>query len=450
MDAHNEEVTVYYISPLDFVTYLLEKAPEVLLGGHFKETDGKQQLESFWDNYEKIHPSHVLFQENHEHRSRSNTLCLSFHGDEGRGLKKGNTAILMMESNLGLETCENYHKKRRLDQCQHCCLRQRCSKRFKVNSGYMTQKDSSYDPVPASFETHNTKLNSFLTKYVLAALPNSLYKETNALEIVIQKISADFRLLFERGVVIRGQPWFAAVTGLKGDLKWYEKIACLERCFNKQLGSGLAMCHECGAGTPEKPFEDFQHYPAWGTSLFCQRPWGENSPDISEIPFDAAKPEMILRRDIFHNTKVGLLRDYVGSSILILVRLGYFNDQDPGSSNSRDACLDRAHAHFYFFCKTITGKRAALQSFSASFLNAKTQSDYGWISSKGSDTTLLVRWLKVLSEALMNDPIDPAHLMLLKHMNLAAQCVLGWQQVLYSHGNWLPRHCAMVVLPRVS
>jgi hypothetical protein len=261
IDAHNEEVIVYYISPLDFVTYLLEKAPEVLLGGHFNETDGKQQLESFWDNYEKIHPSHVLFQENHEHRSRSNTLCLSFHGDEGRGLKKGNTAILMMESNLGLETSDNYHSKRRLDQCQQCCLRQRCSKRFKVNSGYMTQQERSYDAVPASFETHNTKLNSFLTKYVLAALPNSLYKETNALEVVIQKICADFRLLFERGVVIRGQPWFAAVTGLKGDLKWYEKIAC----WNDASTNSLVLAWQCAMNVVQEPRKN--HLKTFNTTL---------------------------------------------------------------------------------------------------------------------------------------------------------------------------------------
>ena len=369
VDAHNETVMVYYISPLDFVKYLLEKTPEVVLGGHFNEHDGKQQLQAFWDNYEQCHPTHMLFQENHAERVKSNCLALSFHGDEGRGLKKGNTAIVMFESNLGVDTGLNYHKKRRMDQCQECYLRKSSAKWFKTNMGYRKQHDN-YHACPTSFETHNTKCNSFLTKYVMAALPNSLYKESNALDTVIKNICDDFRVLFETGVVVRGERWFAAVTGLKGDLRWYEKIAKLKRCFSRQLGEGLEMCHECGAGSAEKPFEDWSHTPSWGTSIFEKRPW-EEEPDIVRIPFEpqGGKAEMVLRRDLFHNSKVGLLRDFIGSMILLLVKLGYFNDTD--SSNERGACLERAHAHFYWFCKTIVGRKAALRSFTTSFLNAK-------------------------------------------------------------------------------
>ena len=382
---------------------------------------------------------------------RSNTLCVSFHGDEGRGLKKGNTAILMFESNIGVETAENMLKKRRLDNVCDCKLNHSTAKRFRTNSGYMPANVRNSDAVPASYETHNTKSNSFLTKFRLAALPNSLCKETDALDVVIEKISQDFRLLFEEGLQVKGQPYFVGVTGLKGDLKWYEKIAGLKRCFNRQIGSGLEMCHECGAGTPEKPFEDFGHDPSWGNSLYQQRPWDE-PPSIAMIPFepedDRGKPEMVLRRDIFHNSKVGILRDYVGSSILLLVKLGYWNSEDPNESNRREICLERVHASFLFWQKTV-GKRAALRSFTPSFLNAKTQSDFGWISSKGSDTTLLVKWLAIASQGFLNDPVDPSHLRMLKHMNLSARCVLGWQKVLYSHGNWLRRHCAMAVYQHI-
>lgn len=451
LDGNEDTVMVHYISPIDFIGFLLEKAPELLFGGNESHAQGGQQLKSFWDNYEKFHPTHRLFQEVHPHRTRSNTLCVSFHGDEGRGLKKGNTAILMFESNIGVETAENMLKKRRLDNVCDCKLNHSTAKRFKTNSGYMPANVRNSDAVPASYETHNTKSNSFLTKFCLAALPNSLCKETDALDVVIEKVSQDFRLLFEEGLQVKGQPYFVGVTGLKGDLKWYEKIAGLKRCFNRQIGSGLEMCHECGAGTPAKPFEDFGHDPSWGNSLYQQRPWDE-PPSIAMIPFepedDRGKPEMVLRRDIFHNSKVGILRDYVGSSILLLVKLGYWNSEDPNESNRREICLERAHASFLFWQKTVV-KRAALRSFTPSFLNAKTQSDFGWISSKGSDTTLLVKWLAIASQGFLNDPVDPSHLRMLKHMHLSARCVLGWQKVLYSHGNWLRRHCAMAVYQHI-
>ena len=445
LDGNEDTVLVHYISPIDFIKYLLEKAPELVFGGHTSPQQGGKQLASFWGNYEKWHGTHRLFLENHPERSLENTLCISFHGDEGRGLKKGNTAILMFESNLGVETADNITKKRRLDKDCGCVPKHNYAKRFKLSSGL----GYSAQPVLASYESYNTKCNSFLTKFCLAALPNSLCKETDALNVVIDKICQDFRSLFEEGVEINGTQFFAAVTGLKGDLKWYEKIAGLKRCFNRQIGSGLAMCHECGAGTQALPFEDHGHSPIWGNSLYPERPW-EQSPSIAMIPFEpeGGKPEMILRRDIFHNSKVGILRDYVGSSILLLVKLGYWNSDDPNESNRRETCLERAHSSFLFWQKTV-GKRAALRSFTPTFLNAKTQSDFGWISSKGSDTTLLVKWLLVATRGFLNDPMDPSHTQVLNHMNQAAACVLGWQNVLYSHGNWLARHCGILVYQHI-
>lgn len=213
------------------------------------------------------------------------------------------------------------------------------------------------------------------------------------------------------------------------------------------------MCHECGAGVPSKPFEDYARNPSWGGSIYQRRPWRENEePTITLIPFEpldeTGKPEMILRRDLFHNTKAGILRDYVGSSILLLVKLGYFKDQTPGSSNARPVCLNRAHSNFLLWSKTV-GKRAALRSFTETFLNVKTQTDFGWISSKGSDTTLLVKRLGVLSRGFMNDPVAPSHVEALKHMHLASLRIQGWQRALYSHGNWLPRHCAMFVYQEI-
>ena len=448
MDANEENVLVSYISPKSFVRFLLEKATELVMGGVRSLEQGRSQLEAFWSNYENFHPTHRLFKESHPARSKRNTLAVCFHGDEGRGKKKGNTAVLMFESCLGVGTASNIREKRRHDLCDECCLKASGAKRFKTSIGYMESASVPDNPPACSFQEHNTKNNSYLTKFVLGVLPNELYKKTNGLEILLDRICQDFKDLFENGLEVNGEKWFVAMTGLKGDLRWYEKIANLERCFNKQIGSGLQMCHECEAGSPQLPWEDASHFPCWGVHLYQNRPWHQ-TPSVATIPFEPAEseggqPERILRRDIFHNTKMGLLRDFAGSTVLLLIYLGYFRDPDPGVSNARDVCLARAHRHFYLFC-TSTGGKAALRSFTPVFFNAKTQTEFGWINAKGSDVTLLIKWIAVLSQGLLNDPLDQAHIPTLKRIYLGAVCVRTWQRILYQHGLWLPRHCAMTV-----
>lgn len=445
IDQNQEEVTITYISPVSFVRFLLMHAPELLMGGVIAQNEGSRHLEDFWRNYRHSHPTHRLFQENHPVRRPANTIPACFHGDEGRGKEKGNTVVMMFEACLGVGTAENIRHKRRNDQCNDCYLRDSCAKRFKTTEGNMTVACDAR-PVPLSAcQAHNTKNNSYLTKFVLSVLPNDFYKFGNALEVVLTKICEDFRYLFEEGVSVHNKTWFLGLTGLKGDLKWYEKIANLHRCFNKQCGAGLQMCHECEAGTPQYPWEDGSHHPVWGNVLYQSRPWNQ-TPIIVNIPFEppGGAPEKILRRDLFHNTKVGLLRDFVASSILLLIFLGYFKDGRPGVSNKIDVCLERAHRSFYLFCRT-TQSKAGLRSFTPTFLNYKKSTCYGWINAKGSDVTLLIKWLCVWVGGLLNDPLDPEHVPTLRRIYLGAMCVKTWQNILYSHGCWLHRHCGMVV-----
>ena len=414
------------------------------MGGVQSLSEGCQHLKEFWNSYERFHPSHRLFQESHAVRTRANTIPMCLHGDEGRGKKKANTAIIMLEACLGMATAANIMSNTSFDYCSECDLRNSCAKRFKTNSGRMKPNALSQPPTLCGYQAHNTKDHSYLTKFVLSVLPNDLYKFGNALDLVLERICKDLQHLFEHGVTINNKTFYVGVTGLKGDLKWYEKIACLHRCFNKQCGSQLQMCHECEAGQGI-PWEDASHFPAWMNVRFQSRPWLQ-TPIIESIPFEQAggAPERILRRDLFHNTKVGLLRDYVGSAILLLIHMGYFHDQGQGVSNRRDVCLERAHRTFFLFCRT-TKRKAGLRSFTPTFLNAKKSTDYGWINAKGSDVTLLVKWIHVWVGGLARDPLHADHLPTLRRIHLAAGCVKTWQRILYNHGCWLNRHCGMVV-----
>lgn len=441
-DKLGHDVVVSYIKPRDFIRFLLMKAPELLMGGFVALEAGRAQLKAFWDSYENLHPTHRLFQNPHPVRSRSNTLALAMHGDEGRGKKRNNTCVIMLEACLGVDTAQNYRNNTRFDQCDECNLRSPCAKRFKTNPGF--QVEAPHDP---AFQSHNTRNNSFLTKFVMSVLPGELYKETGALDEVLKRICHDLKDLFETGISIGDQGWYVALTGLKGDLRWFEKISNLHRCFNKQTArTGLQMCHECEAGGSSMPWEDASHSPCWANHLYKSRPWIV-PPTILAIPFEpmdaSGKPEMILRRDLFHNSKMGILRDYIASTLLFLIALGYFREQGPGISNARDVCLARAFRHFHLFCKTV-GSQPGLRSFTPTFFNAKTQDDFGWINAKGSDVTMLVRWIAILTAGLLNDPLSHDHIPLLKRMYKAAMCVGTWQHILYNHGCWLSRHCAMV------
>ena len=436
---------VPFLGPKSWVKFLLEKAPELVLGGCRDKDDGRSHLKAFWTAYEKEHPTHCLFSQQSEVRSLSNTLCLALHGDEGRGLKKSNTTILMLETCLGLDSGSNMHRKRSMCDCSECEVSPDTAKRFRLPTGLPRPTS----PNVCCFQTTNLKHNSFLTKYVLAVIPR---KESSLLDKILLECTRELKSLFEEGVTLEnGERWFASITGLKGDLKWFvEKVGNLEMCFNKQLALNTHMCHECLAGVNQYPFEDAAFRPAWGPTIFKERPFSV-LPIVCHIPFEKdftpndfaatrnVPCERVFRRDIFHNTKVGILRDFVGSTVMVLCKLKYFNED--GQSNSRETVLGRAYDHFNFFCKT-TNRTAALRSFTATFFNAPTWDAFPWVSSKGSDTSLLLAWIHVLSAGLIHDPKSPQHVNLLRYINKAAGSARTFLRISYSHGLWLSKRCA--------
>ena len=79
----------------------------------------------------------------------------------------------------------------------------------------------------------------------------------------------------------------------------------------------------------------------------------------------------------------------------------------------------------------------------------KKKKQYGWVSCKGSDSTLLIRWLKVFVQGLLFDPIAPEHIPTLKRIQCAATSALACQNLLYQHGAFLHRHCAAVLYQEI-
>ena len=96
-----------YISPLDLFQYLMEKNPEVMVGGLGSASERAQNLRTFWHCYKLHSGDHDVFAEYGNGASGSgldNIIPIAWHGDEGRGKRRGNTVCVSMEAVIGVET----------------------------------------------------------------------------------------------------------------------------------------------------------------------------------------------------------------------------------------------------------------------------------------------------------------------------------------------------------
>ena len=428
-----EELVLPYLSPLKLIPHLLERAPEILMGG-CDTVEGQRLLSTFWSTYRECHPTHTVFQEHAD--SLSTVLPLAVHGDEGRGVRKGNTCLLTVESVLGMATKSNMDSGAHYAACK-CCS----TAGLDMSKQVLTKQPLSAAPPLAAQQAHNICGHPFLNKLLIFMMPTKLAKDVDLLLGFIEHISKELKQLFFEGVYARGRFWHGAVVGLKGDMVWFKKIGRLNRCFSN-LAHDACMCHECLAGTLRQPYEDLREQPSWSRSIFAARPWGLQGPSFAAVPYDREHPEKIMQRDTFHNTKIGIYRDFVGSTVLLLCELGYWHDSD--HSNAREHLLNRAHGSFKMYCLAVH-RPAALHSFSTSNFNVPTKAKYAWISSKGSDTILLMEWLAVQTRAFLNDSVDPSHAEVLETMNRAARAGNDWMKALYKHGIFQSRQCALAL-----
>ena len=419
---HSDEHQVHYLAPHDIFSYLLKNAPELLFGGISDFEVAKRHLQCFWDCYKKDHATHEVYK--HEQLgtlSLNQTIPILCHGDEGRGVRKGNTTVVSVESVFGLDsyTSDCYNS-------MPCC-------------------SGTDEALLCDFQNINLRFHSFLTKYLVFALPGKVYKGTKVLEGLLRVIFQDLRACFYEGIKIGNQYWNFACIGLKGDLQWHLKVGALERSFARLSWKTDKMCcHECLAGSSQRPFEDLSAQPCWADSLWAERPW--SAPPESGmilVPYDTTKPEAVMKRDMFHNLKVGVLQDFIGSSVMILAEWRYFDV--PGESNSRSKQLERMFGHFRLFCSS-KGRSPNLHGFTKNFFNAPTRRHYPWSKSKGSDSVLLVQWLMVLSVGCQQDIRNPKHRNVLHGMHVAAKSADKWLKAMYAHGLWWKPACAADML----
>ena len=430
---------ITYIKPSDLVRYLMTHHPSVLAGGLQSETDRSLHLEAFWEAFRLAHGDHQVFSE-HAH-SLCNCLPLAWHGDEGRGKRRGNTVVVSIETPFSVMTSLN-KKKRRLGETHCSCDPPAASK---ARYSHVQKKLSAKHKAALDMQMTTMKGHPLLHHFPLFIVPSAIHHgHPEATTELLKIIAINLRMLFFDGLDIRGKNYTVAIIGAKGDLKWFKKIA-LERSWENQgVVRNIACCHQCGAGADGIPFEDLTtRVPVWAATRFSSRPW-TTPPVMDPVPYCRAVPEKQYKSDPFHLTKVGIYRDLAGSSLCLLVSKGYYGAQ--GDVNHK---LSNAHGAFTLYCQTF-GKSPALRTFSRFLMMYPRLDSYPWANVKGSDCMILLSFLIVQAAGFERAPQDPSHIPWLRTMRLTCQAAKQVFVCLNQHNLWLQPLCAMSLHADIS
>ena len=293
-------VSIPYLKPSAMLQKLLVSYPWVLLGGHEPHQSG-ETLRAFWKAYEKDHPQHEVFQRGVD---LGTVVPLTLHGDGGRTQKRQPLEIFSMQATLGLETARGKRK-----WC-HC------------PSSEAFAGDEPSNPMSQCL---NSKFNSYLTHYLIFAFPSKAYRDqvSNLLQGIIEHVSRDLGAVCKDGLLsASGQRFYFACVGFRLDMEWMQKVGSLCRSY-MNVGSKTmkACCHECDAGQPNVNFEDVGGDAAWVATRWNTLPW-RTPPPWRHVPFEVARPAKFLRRDPLHIIRLGIGRNWLASSILLLIHMG--------------------------------------------------------------------------------------------------------------------------------
>ena len=374
-------VEMPYLRPRDTLACLLKGDPWLLLGGMNPGPDTNVMLQTFWGAYKLSHPSHQVFVMAEQNQvDLSWTIPVMLHGDGARTVKKQPLEVVSLVSVLGLDTAKD--------------LTCTCPNKFCYS------KDASIrDPMLLKL---NNSYNSHLHHFLIFCFPSKKYKGTpGLLKAMLRKVSEEIAECCVEGVSVPGypKPWHIAVIGLRGDAEWHSKTGVLNRSYqNVGHKNEIPCCHLCLAGSPNIPFESFRSDAAWKHTLGHSAPW-HALPPYEPIPFEAdwtcGAAANFFRYDPFHVFRLGIARNFVASSIIMFCNFGYYDS--PGDDASVVGRLERAWASFSLWCEAHGKHPASIRSFSKEKMHYATTSSFPFVGCKGSDTVLLLSYLKFFS-----------------------------------------------------
>ena len=421
-EENGTAVVLPYLKPSDVLKCLLTSYPWTLLGGLNPGAPSQNMLETFWLMYKQEHSSHQVYSMEKEGKLQFKTcIPLLLHGDGGRTLKKQPLEVISLFAPLGLDTEQEPFK----CSCINC------------------QEYSGQDLASPFAQRLNSQHSSYLSHFLLLAFPSKHYRETPGLLAgMLSVISEDLRQVCLEGIPFKGAVYHFGILGMKGDLEYHAKTGFLSRSYqNVGHRNPIPCCHECLAGSPMIPFEDFTTQAAWRRTVYQDPPWNE-PPPFHRIPFDdwtAGSAARFFRRDPFHVFRLGIARNFIASSVLLMCFNGLF-DSDSDSREIKER-LKRAWASCALWMDTHGLRTAAIRSFTKEKFHFATNTSFPWVGCKGSDTIVLLKWLRWCSglHALANP--DMVELTLVQKA-----CTYGLRfQCIHRHGIWLRKPCRQTV-----
>ena len=378
----SEYLEVQYMCPEKTLPYLAARHPRVVFGKPTVE-EGMNSLRAFWEAYREYHGDHEVFS---THADLSRVIPVAIHGDEGKGKRRSNTTVVSFESVLGMKS--------KVKLCTTCC-----PTHLEVPTDFdFTDRRSKEDPLVKELFS-NMQSHSYLQHWPMVVIPGTFASDYKELTLeILELFGSKFDNIFRAGFKVGDEQFYCAVVACKGDLRWYSKICRLTRGYeNKGRVVDKPCCHQCLAGTTDLPAEDMSTTPVWLETLHLERPWKADKPHaLHAAPYDPQRPEHMYRHDCFHTLRLGVFRDFTASALFLFIQWDLF-----GADGNLSLKLERAHGQFKLFLASV-GKTASLRSFSTSLFQYKNKKSYPWSNVKGSDCTLLLKFVRVMTIALLN------------------------------------------------
>lgn len=297
----------------------------------------------FWHMFKDIQPSHCIF----EHHAEELSFCVPclLHGDEGTG-----------------------HRKRPLMQL-------------------------CWGPL------HGVGLGSMKRLFLITAVPHKAYRMHNrgtdagnpVLDAIFEGAARSFMQAFYQGVEIphgelAGKRLYLVCLGLAGDHPFQTKAM---KCSRNHVSS--LICPLCLAETGSNcPYEDVSRHAAWVRTIGLSKPY-KRPPPLRFIP--GFEDHRFIRMDLFHVGPHGVGRTFAASCICMLAGpLEHFEPELFAGQKKKDAALSEAYLSFASFCKCLR-QSPQMKDFSPENLNWQQYRNFPESSMKGSDCTLVIRWL---------------------------------------------------------
>lgn len=141
----------------------------------------------------------------------------------------------------------------------------------------------------------------------------------------------------------------------------------------------------------------------------------------------------------------GVARNFLASAILLLCNLGAFDLQD--ESKSVENRLIRAWRQFQLFMEAASLHVGGLRSFSKKKMHFASGGAFPWLGCKGSDTIVLLKWLRVLLVQLRSRGRAPSTghdfstCRACTFIEMAVTGGLNFSQGIHGHSLWLGQSC---------